>query len=39
MLTSTHSKWGLGEEVQAALSVLSERTRVECHEDMLRGLI
>ena len=37
-LMSAHSNWGLGVEVWAASSVLRERTRVEHHEDTLRGL-
>ena len=37
-LVSAHTKWGLGAEVWAASSDLRERTRVEYHEDTLRGL-
>jgi len=33
------SDCGLGEEVQTASSVLRIRTRVECPEDILRGLM
>ena len=38
VLVSAHSKWGLGAGVWAASLVLRERTRVEYHEDTLRGL-
>ena len=38
-LTSAHSEWGLDVEAQAALSILREKTRIECHEDTLRGLM
>lgn len=38
-LASAHSELGLDVEAQAALSVLRGKTRVECHEDTLRGLM
>ena len=39
LVMSTHIKWGLRMEAWAALSVLRERTRVECHENTQRGLM
>ena len=38
-LASTHREWGLHVEVPAASLVLRERTRVERHEDTLKGLM
>ena len=37
-LASATNEWGLGRELQAALSVLRVRTRSECPEDNLREL-
>ena len=39
MLASTDSEWELGAEAWAVLSILRERTWVECCEDTLRGLM
>lgn len=38
-LASAHGEWGLDVEAQVALSILREKTRVECHEATLRGLL
>ena len=38
-LVSALSEWGLHADVQAASLVLRARTRVECPEDTLRGLM
>ena len=39
MLTATSSKWGLGMEAWATSTVLRVRTRLECREGNLRGLM
>ena len=39
MLIATSRKWGLGTEAWATYIVLRVRTRLECPEDNLRGLM
>ena len=39
MLMATSHKWGLGTEAWATYMVLRVRTRLECPEDNLRGLM